>query len=251
MSTPLYDSFARVYDLQHRTFADDLPLYAQVARDLPPGGAILEFGCGTGRVMLPLLQAGFSVTGVDESAGMLALARAQLGPAAELIQADTRALALGPRFALVFIALNTFLHNLTREDQLATLRAARAHLRPGGVLLIDLPPNDELSFQPDDNQFEVEATLVDPESGSRVTKHVASSLDWSTQTQTLTYRIEEEREGKTQTQNVSFALRHVFKHEMELLMLAAGFAAPEWYGDYQRHPYERDSTRMIALARAV
>ena len=201
--------------------------------------------------MLPLLQGGFNVTGVDESAGMLALARAQLGPAAELIQADTRALALGPRFALVFVALNTFLHNLTREDQLATLRAARAHLRPGGMLLIDLPPNDELSFQPDDNLFEVEAILVDPERGARITKYVASTLDWSTQTQTLTYRIEEEREAKTQIQNVSFVLRHVFKHEMELLMLAAGFATPEWYGDYQRHPYERDSTRMIALARAV
>ena len=45
-----------------------------------------------------------------------------------------------------------------------------------------------------------------------------------------------------------FRLRHVFKHEMELLLQQAGFAAPVWHGDYQLHDYADDSPRMICVA---
>jgi SAM-dependent methyltransferase len=248
MSTPIYDAFARVYDLQHSAFADDLPLYLHFARMMPAGGRILELGCGTGRVMKQLLRAGHGVTGVDESAGMLAIAREHLGPDADLVQADARTLSLEGQFALVFIALNTFLHNLTLEDQLATLNSARRHLAPGGRLIIDIPPNDELAFQPDDGEFQVECTLIDPVAGARVTKSVASRLFWGSQEQELTYLIVEERDGARQEQTVQFRLRHVFKHELALLLRASGFEAPEFYGDYQLHPYADDSPRMIAVS---
>jgi SAM-dependent methyltransferase len=254
MSQPIYDAFARVYDLQHSTFADDLPLYAQLARSLPEDQAILELGCGSGRVMLPLARAGRRIVGVDESPEMLARARqhlAALGTAAAasvLIEADARTLALEDRFGMVIIALNTFLHNRTRADQIATLSAARRHLLPGGRLVIDLPPNDELACQPDDGEYEIEATLIDPASHSRITKSVASRIFWATQEQELTYRIVEERPGGAEEQTVQFRLRHVFKHEMELLLKLCGFTEPDWFGDYQQHPYTNDSLRMIAVA---
>lgn len=252
MTPPIYDAFARVYDLQHSTHADDLPFYLALARQMPADQAVLELGCGTGRVMAPLLQAGRRITGVDESAEMLALARAHFGtnPQAELLQADARAFKSEARFGLALIALNTFLHNLTRDDQLATLRSARAHLVEGGHLAVDLPPNDELAFQPDDGVEQLEATLIDPQTHSRISKWVASRVYWATQEQELTYRIQEERDGQTQQQVVAFRLRHVFRHEMELLLLQAGFAAPRWFGDYQMHPYVDDSPRMICVARA-
>lgn len=256
MSQPIYDAFARVYDLQHSTFADDLPLYVQLAKTLPEDQSILELGCGSGRVMLPLARAGRRVVGVDESPEMLAIARQHLaalgaaGASCELLEADSRTLALDERFGMVIIALNTFLHNATRADQLATLSAARRHLLPGGRLIIDLPPNDELAFQPDDGEYEVEATLIDPSAHSRITKSVASRIFWATQEQELTYHIVEERPDGTSEQTVQFRLRHVFKHEMELLLHITGFADPDWLGDYQQHPYTDDSPRMIAVAQA-
>jgi ubiquinone/menaquinone biosynthesis C-methylase UbiE len=256
MSQPIYDAFARVYDLQHSTFADDLPLYVQLAKTLPEDQAILELGCGSGRVMLPLARAGRRVVGVDESPEMLAIARQHLatlgaaGASCELIEADSRTLALDERFGTVIIALNTFLHNATRADQLATLGTARRHLLPGGRLIIDLPPNDELAFQPDDGEYEVEATLIDPAAHSRITKSVASRIFWATQEQELTYHIVEEQPGGTNEQTVQFRLRHVFKHELELLLNITGFADPDWLGDYQQHPYADDSPRMIAVARS-
>ncbi len=134
MSQPLYDSFALVYDLQHRTYLDDVPMYLQLARMHATQSSILELGAGTGRVMVPLVEAGFRVAGVDESAQMLSLADENLrqspqAPAERwsLIEADARSLQIEERFNMAFIALNTFLHNATREDQLATLASARRH----------------------------------------------------------------------------------------------------------------------------
>lgn len=254
MSHPIYDSFARVYDLQHNTHADDLPLYTQLARSLPAERAILELGAGTGRVMLPLLRAGRRVVGIDESAEMLAIARehiAELGVHADAFDlpcADARTFRTDERFGMVVIALNTFLHNQTREDQLAALRTAHAHLAPDGILVVDLPPNDELAFQPDDGEFQVESTFIDPVAQTRITKSVASRVFWATQEQELTYRIVEETTGAEHEQLVSFRLRHVFRHEMDLLLLAAGFRTPQWFGDYQMSAYADDSPRMICVA---
>jgi len=254
MSQPIYDSFARVYDLQHSSYADDLPLYLQLAREMPAERAVLELGAGTGRVMLPLLRAGRRVVGVDESAEMLAIAREHItalgsdAQAFDLHCADARTFRSDERFGMVVVALNTFLHNRTREDQIATLRTAREHLTDDGILIVDLPPNDELAFQPEDGEFQIEATLIDPATQTRLTKSVASLVYWATQEQELTYRIVEERAGNEHEQIVSFRLRHVFRHEMDLLLLASGFAEPRWFGDYHMNEYADDSERMICVA---
>jgi len=261
MTVNTYDAFAHVYDLQHSTFLDDVPMYLRLVREFSPDQPVLELGSGSGRVMIPLVEAGHRVVGVDESGEMLRIALAHLHdrphiPAQRysLVQADARTIALDEQFSLTFIALNTFLHNATREDQLATLRAARRHLAPGGALVVDLPPNDELAFQPDDGQFQFEATMIDPRTGGEIHKHVASRVFWATQEQELTYRITHSINGKAShggpdEQFVSFRLRHVFKHEMELLLLHTGFDALAWYGDYDLSPYGEGSPRMIAVAR--
>jgi SAM-dependent methyltransferase len=257
-SSTIYDDFARIYDLQHRSFVDDAPMYVQLAREWAIHPNILEIGCGSGRLMVPLVGSGFRVVGVDMSQEMLRLADAHLRGNAHasamrwaLIQADARAMQLDEQFGMACIPLNTFLHNLTRDDQLNMLRSARRHLTPGAPFVIDLPPNDEMAFQPDDGQFQFEATLVDAQSNSEIHKFVASRVYWATQEQELTYRIEEEHAGKVSERFVSFRLRHVFKHEMELLLLQTGFAPPMWFGDYELGIYTEGSPRMIAVARAV
>lgn len=114
--------------------------------------------------------------------------------------------------------------------------------------MVDLPPNDELANQPDDGVFDLEASLIDPASKSHIEKFVASRVFWAAQEQELKYRVEETSKGETHAQTVSFRLRHVFKHEMELLLQAAGFARWDWFGDYAQSPYSDSSRRMIAQA---
>jgi SAM-dependent methyltransferase len=249
-----YEALARYYDLQHRTFTDDHVLYLALAAEHGPDAGVLELGAGTGRIMLPLVQAGHRVVGVDESPAMLDLARAHLArhkpQLYDVMQADSRALALPDRFDMCVIALNTFLHNLTREDQQATLRTAHTHLKPGGRLVIDLPPNDEMAHQPDDGEYVFEARMVDPAAKTEVDKFVASRLYWASQQQQLSYRVIETALSQARTTEVSFRLRHCFKHEMELLLINAGFAAGnwQWFGDYLRAPYDEGSARMIVCA---
>ena len=125
-SAAAYAALAHIYDLQHATYTPDVDMYLQFAEQSratrAPDAAILEIGCGTGRVMIPLVQAGYRVVGIDESPQMLNIARAHLAvtPAGnwQLIETDARGLNLPEQFGMAMIALNTFLHNLTRADQL-------------------------------------------------------------------------------------------------------------------------------------
>ena len=57
MSTQAYDLLARVYDLQHQSFTEDVPMYVTLAAQAGKNASVLEFGAGTGRVMIPLLEA--------------------------------------------------------------------------------------------------------------------------------------------------------------------------------------------------
>ena len=93
--------------------------------------------------------------------------------------------------------------------------------------------------------------MIDPDTQVQYNKYVASRVFWATQEQELSYRIERRQGSKMEPQFVSFRLRHVFKHEMELLLLQSGFAAPAWLGNYDLSTYGEGSPRMIAIAQAV
>ena len=136
---------ARLYDAFQ--YDADLPWYLELAA--AQGGRVLELACGSGRVLLPLARAGHEVVGLDSSPHMLALAREQLDaeePAVagrvRLQQGDMREFQLGQTFELAIIAARSFAYLLTRADQQHALAAVAAHLRPGGLLALDLlnPP---------------------------------------------------------------------------------------------------------------
>ncbi|HFC12700.1 MAG TPA: class I SAM-dependent methyltransferase, partial [Anaerolineae bacterium] len=137
----MYDTVARFYDAVHADEHEDIAFILEVARS--QAGAVLDLGCGTGRVTLPLAQAGFMVVGVDNSAEMLTLANkkveaANLQEKVGLISADITNFSLDhPPFALALISQNTLMH--FAESQLpALLQSIYPHLAPDGLLLIDL-----------------------------------------------------------------------------------------------------------------
>ena len=102
--------FAEFYDILHAGLAD-VDAYVEFAKRYGP--ALLELGCGTGRILVPLARAGLEVTGVDRSEDMLELCRQKLAyedeevrSRARLMRADTRDLALNKRFDLVLAPCN-------------------------------------------------------------------------------------------------------------------------------------------------
>lgn len=100
---------------------------------VPPGGAVLDLGCGSGRpIAHALVGRGYRVTGVDASPELIALCRERF-PDQDWIEADMRTLALGRRFQGI-LAWHSLFH-LTPEDQEAMFGVFEAHAAPGAPLM--------------------------------------------------------------------------------------------------------------------
>jgi SAM-dependent methyltransferase len=225
------------------------------------GGPILELGCGTGRVLLPLAQAGFEITGLDLAPHMLERCRAKLQAEppevrarVRLLEADMTSFELGSRFALITVPFAGFQHLRTVEQQLACLERCRTHLLPHGRLVFDLPnpdpapPSHARSDEPVDG--EASATLVDWTDGRRI-RWWMTVIDYQRSLQCtdceVTYEIIA-ADGATRRLSETFPLRYVFRYELEHLLIRAGFHVVVIYGDYDRSPFADGSPAMIAVA---
>jgi SAM-dependent methyltransferase len=140
--TDPYAAEADVYDLTTASESlEDVAFYRVLAADA--GGPVLELACGSGRVLLPCVEAAGAGCGVDASPAMLAIARrraAELGLAeqVDLFQADLRSVRLARRFALVTIPYRSLFHLRSDDDWLAAFATVHAHLAPGGRFAADV-----------------------------------------------------------------------------------------------------------------
>ena len=248
-----FDRFARFYDLDYEPFQDDVALYLGFAERT--GGPLLELGCGTGRLLLPLARAGFSITGVDMSPRMLEVAQAKVDAAGlddqiTLVQADMREVNLPQQYRLAFIAINSFMHLVTLEDQLAALRTWRKLLLPGGLLLIDVDNPDPRHLLEADGRLDLQGRWFDPDTGATVLKHMSRTLDAARQLQHVLFIYDEVfPDGQVRRTLAPFQARYLYRYEGELLLNKAGFTPEQVYGSYDLDPYGSDSERMIFIAR--
>jgi SAM-dependent methyltransferase len=247
MST--YDPFARYYDADFRGYTEDVPFYRELARRA--AGPILELMCGTGRVLLPLVEAGHQITGVDISPAMLAIAREHLdeaGLSATLIEGDVRSVDLPAQsFSMAFVAVNSFMHLESVRDQLATLETARRALTRRGSLVIDLFNPDPIEIAREDNRLVLDRSYdLD---GRQVQKFVAIDSDAAAQTSRVTYLYDEADDvGMVTRRTMRFTLRWFYRYEFEHLLARAGFTLRAIYGSYDLDEYITGSPRLIAVA---
>jgi SAM-dependent methyltransferase len=249
-----YDLFARLYDLEHRDLKEDVELYHNFAARCD--GKVLELGCGTGRVTLALAQAGFEVTGVDNSAAMLDLAQARAADAGlqaqvRLEQMDVRNLDQENRFALAIYALNGFLHLTTVADQLSALSNIHRALLPGGFLLVDLP-NPHTVFTPAADGQLIVRRHFQSEQGHPITSLIGTQTDLANQIQRLTLFYDEVgQDGAVRRTAVEMDLRFAYRYEMAALLRQVGFDVDAVYGSYDLEPYEGDSPIMLFVAHTL
>ncbi len=143
------------YTQAYRSRVEDVRYYVDLAEG--SGGPVLEYGCGDGRITLPIARAGVAIHGVDISAPMLAALRSRLraepGEVRDRVtlrRGDMRAVRLGRRFPLVVCPFNALLHLYERRDVERFLARVRAHLAPRGELVFDvsMPDPAELARDP-------------------------------------------------------------------------------------------------------
>ena len=248
-----FDRFARFYDWDTETETDDLDFYRNLAART--GGPVLEVGCGTGRVLLPLARGGTRLTGVDVSAAMLGRARAKLaaGGLAErvkLVEADARTMVLEERYRLAYVALNTFMHFTTAEAQTATLRRIHTHLVSGGLLVLDLfNPHPDL-LDDADGRLVHDFTRPGPADGALSTRFHSQRVDPARQILEITFFYDEQAaDGVVRRTTAPFELYYFTRREVELLLEACGFVVENVYGNYELEEYWAGSAKLIVVAR--
>ena len=237
-----YVSIADIYDFSYDDFTDDIDFYENLAQSVD--GPLLELGVGSGRVALPLARTGYDVTGIDTSPSMLERGRQNLRDAGkiegrlELLAGDMTSFDLGRRFAMVFVAANTFQHLLTTKDQLACLQRVKAHLEPGGIFAMSVRSPASVSW--DDSGWApllLHWTRTDPATGDEVMKLVADQPDPGRMVRRLTYVYDRvAKDGGVRRSVFVTELRHSTQAELTLLLQQVGLRVTHVYGDYDLTP---------------
>jgi SAM-dependent methyltransferase len=138
------------HDLECGAYGEDLPLWRALADEA--GGPVLDVGAGTGRVTLDLAARGVAVVALEVDASLLkTLARRGAGLPIETVAADARAFALGRRFPLVLVPMQTLQLLGGPARRAAFLRRALDHLEPGGLVAAALA--DALDCFDDDHDL--------------------------------------------------------------------------------------------------
>ena len=247
-----YDQIADLYDLEHREYGDDIALMRNIVSIV--GDPIIEFGCGSGRILLPIAEDGFDVTGVDTSAEMLRrfeerAAAVTDGGEVTAIRGNMRDQLPLPSdtFGVGIFSLNGLMHLETQEDQVAALAESARLLDPRGQLVIDLfnPTPDYLSHL--SSGPILEGVWSDDE-GVEIEKWSHRRLHAATQTiDTRIWYDRTTKDGAVRRVRTAFTLRYIHAAELELMLAHAGFVEWQLYGTYDLDPFDDTSDRLIVL----
>jgi len=256
-----WDEYAPFYDWENaRTLGRrDVAFWQRVAARA--SGPVLELGCGTGRVSLPLARSGVDLVGVDRSQAMLerAIARTSRtsktsrapGPefrVPSFIRADIRALPFRRgRFSMV-LAPYGILQSLTKERDLQeTLESVARVVARGGTFGIDLVP-DVPNWSEYRNKVQLRGTTA---GGGRLTLVESVRQDRRRRLTTFEQRYLERRGGRTTTHRFELTFRTLSVPRMTSRLERAGFCVESVLGDYRGRPWDARADVWIILAKKV
>jgi SAM-dependent methyltransferase len=244
-----------LYRLLHNGNPGDLEFYK---RACPPGSAVLELGCGTGRIALALVKNGVVVTGLENHSGMLDVLQedaARLSPAERgrlrLVFADMRELDLQSRFDLVIIPYNGLLCLLSEEDVIKCLTLVAYHLKPEGELIFDVydvPYPDRREDDDEDDDFEHIATLDDRGSAIHVFERSVPHADPRRFDTTYRHIVVDEL-GHERIEVHTIEQRCLYKEDIETLLRRAGLELVSMTSDFTERPVDDDTGQVVVRAR--
>ena len=247
-----WDAYAPFYDWENaRTLGRrDVPFWRQLA--LNARGTVLELGCGTGRITLPLGRAGVKIVGIDRSEAMLARARqrvrrARLQHHVRLVRGDIRHLPFASPFPLVMAPYGMLQSLLRERDLAATLAAVHAALEPGGTfgieLVADLPSWEEYR-----KRISLKGWRGTP-GGSHVTLVETVRQDAARRLTIFDQEFTERRGRQRRTHRFSLTFRTLTVPQMTRRLERAGFEVTALLGDYRGGPWDVRAEVWVILAR--
>jgi SAM-dependent methyltransferase len=220
----LYDAIARIYDPWSVSVREDVGFYVDEA--LASGGPVVELAVGTGRIAVPTAKAGVQVIGVDESPGMLAVAREYaeregVTDRIELRVGDLRNPPVSERVPLVTIPFRSLLHMPSDAEKTRALAAARELLEPEGLLVFDVfaPSREDIE--------ETDGLWIEREPG------IFERADWDLHGRSLVLTV---RSGDRAT--ATMKLHWLSAAEWNAVIEDAGLEVEALYGWFDGRPFE-------------
>ena len=253
---------AELYDRHSSEFYDyhakrgDVKFYVDFA--VESEGAVLDIGCGTGRILIPTARAGVNITGLDKSEEMLDICHKKLESEplevrdrVKLVHSDMIEFNLGNKFSLVTIPFGAFNSLVAVEEQLSCLNCIKQHLLPNGALVLDLFYPSSGEFSSGEKGF-ISKTPFEMPDGRRVTWGLRfTSVDYNRQTihEEMSYYIHYP-DGHDETLVYPSPLRYFYRYEAEHLLARVGFKIESVYADFNRKPFgSKSPSELIFLAR--
>jgi SAM-dependent methyltransferase len=256
-----YHVAAKYYDGAYGAMRDlvDAPFYLDLARE--SGGPVLEIGCGTGRVLLPIARQGIEIHGVDNSGPMIGILKESLAQENRAVSSkvtlhfgDMRDFRLYRRFPLVIIPFRPMQHMHTVADQVRALTSATAHVAEGGTLALDVfyPKFEVLRLGIGEEKLEAEwPSPFDPETVIR-RYYRKDAVDKINQTYSLTFIFRSYCKGQlTLEENDTLKMSYYTYPQLRALFLLAGLEPLAEYGSFAKTPLDNTAEEMIFLLRPV
>jgi len=249
-----WDAYAPFYDWENEQTLGrrDVPFWRRIAS--AAAGRVLELGCGTGRVSVPLAKAGVDLVGIDRSAPMLERARQRVAraslpnsqtPIPVLVRGDIRALPFRAGAFATVLAPYGILQSLIRaRDLAATIASVARVLEPGGTFGIDLVPD-----VPNWKEYRNRVQLRGESNGAELTLIESVTQDRRRRLTTFEQRYVERRGRETREHRFDLTFRTLSVPQMVERLERAGFTVGAVLGDYRGRPWDARADVWIILAK--
>ena len=250
----LYDQWADVYDDLYAYLTEDKDFYLEWARNSV--GPVLELGCGTGRITIPIAQNGIDILGIDISPKMIEIAKAKLKETnvtskIDLLIGDMRNFQLEQKFSLIIIPFRGFLSLLSVTDQINALNSIKEHMDKDTKLVFDIfVPKEDIISKSDNLLY----YFKDVGHYSRIGySEIWHKTDYDLYNQRISSKIivdEIGNKGKVVNRYYKdFEIRYVHRWEMFHLLSSCGYEIEALYGTFMYDSFDENSNEMVWVAK--
>ncbi|MCC3589218.1 class I SAM-dependent methyltransferase [Microcoleus sp. PH2017_28_MFU_U_A] len=250
-----YIEGASLYDFDNRSkVQDDIPFYVELARETT--GLILELGCGTGRITIPILKTGKTIYGLDDSLPMLDVLEEKISSLEKvfkdrlfIIKSQMSSFSIDKKFELIILPYSTFQGLCNIKEISGCFQSVRKHLTLGGSFVFSCFKPSEFLTQTWVTKKERTDFIIYNDDGTKKIERKSINRKINTKSQIIYsdlfyYEYEDERIKRMVSDKLR--MKYYYPDQIEDIIATYGFYIVAKYGYFDKRSYDDESaTQMI------